>query len=264
MKNAVDFISFALSHAKAESVPEGAKLPISLDECGTEPWEYLYGTTGFTVTKGLLDERYNDFYRKKGWTREAFDFVTENWVALKRKATDCQGLLDAFLGTDVTANYCYTAWCTDRGSVEEITRPYELGEALFYRNGEGRMTHVGFVCGFLNGEPLAVEARGIRFGVVVTRFSERPWTHRGLVTRRLSYDPEYRDEQVILSVRRPMIQGESILNLQKALNALGYYCGSPDGKCGKLTMSGVMEFVRAHENKFASPSDDRERGKEAV
>lgn len=263
MKNAVDFISFALSHAKAESVPEGAKLPISADECGSEPWEYLFGTTGFTVTSILLDERYRNFYRKKGWTREAFDIATENWVALHRKATDCQGLLDAFLGTDVTANYCYTAWCTERGAIGDIARPYELGEALFYQNGEGRMTHVGFVCGFLAGEPLAVEARGIRFGVVVSRFSERPWTHRGLVTQKLSYDPDYRDEQVILEVKRPMIHGESILNLQKALNALGYYCGTPDGKCGKLTMGGVAEFVRAHERKSASPLNG-ERGKEAV
>lgn len=264
MKNAVDFIIFALSHAKAESVPDGAKLPISIDECGVEPWEYLYGTTGFTVTRPLLDERYENFYKKKGWTREAYDIATENWAALHRKATDCQGLLDAFLGTDVTANYCYTAWCTERGAIGDVARPYELGEGLFYMNGEGRMSHVGFVCGFLNGEPLAVEARGIRFGVVVTKFSDRPWTHRGLITRRLSYDPEYRDEQVVLSVTRPMIQGESILHLQKALNALGYYCGTADGKCGRLTMSGVDAFVRAHAKENAVPMESRDRRKESV
>ena len=108
------------------------------------------------------------------------------------------------------------------------------------------MTHVGFVCGFLDGEPLAVEARGIRWGVVVTRFSERPWTHRGLVTGRLSYDDEYRDEPIVLSIKKPMIQGEMVLDLQKALNALGYYCGPADGKCGKLTMMGLRAFVEAH------------------
>ena len=246
MKNAVDFISFALSHAKRASIPQDAKLPIDVEECGTEPWEYLYGTTGFTVTKELLDERFAHFYSKKGWTREAFDVATENWAALKRRATDCQGLLDSWLGTDVTANYCYTAWCSERGAISEVDRPYEIGEALFYRNAEGRMTHVGFVCGWINGEPLAVEARGIRFGVVVTRFSERPWTHRGLVTAKLNYDASLRDEPVVLSVKRPMIQGEHILNLQKALNALGYYCGTPDGKCGRLTMGGVTEFSEAH------------------
>ena len=246
MKNALDFIVFALTHAKQESIPEGAKLPIEIDECGREPWEYLYGTTGHKVTKALLDERYEHFYKSKGWTREAYDRVTADWPALKRSATDCQGLLDNFLGTDVTANYCYSAWCTAKGSIETVERPYEIGEALFYRNAEGRMTHVGFVCGYLNGEPLAVEARGIRFGVVVTKLSERPWTHRGLVTSKLSYDHEYRDEPVLLEVKTPMIQGECIAYLQKALNALGYYCGTPDGRCGRITMSGVREFAAKH------------------
>ncbi len=246
MKNAADFIIYALTHAKRESIPEGARLPISIDECGTEPWEYLYGTTGNAVSQALLDERYENFYRRRGWTREAFDAATENWAALKRRATDCQGLLDSFLGTDVTANYCYSAWCTERGSIETVERPYEIGEALFYRNSEGRMSHVGFVCGFVDGEPLAVEARGIRFGVVVTRLSERPWTHRGLVTAKLEYDDAFRDEPVILKVKKPMIQGECILHLQKALNALGYYCGLPDGKCGRITMSGVRAFSERH------------------
>lgn len=246
MKNAVDFIVFALSHAKRETIPEGAKLPVDADECGREPWEYLYGTTGTRVSKALLDERYEHFYKKKGWSREAYDIATENWAALKRRATDCQGLLDSFLGTDVTANYCYGAWCTRKGSIMEIDRPFKIGEALFYRNSEGRMSHVGFVCGFINGEPLAVEARGIRFGVCVTRLSERPWTHRGLVTEKLSYDDSFRDEPVVLSLRTPMIQGEHIEHLQRALNALGYYCGLPDGKCGSITMSGVRQFALAH------------------
>lgn len=246
MKSAHDFICWALSHAKRESVPKDAKLPIDQDECGVEPWEYLFGTTGEEVTNALLNERYEHFYRKKGWTREAFDVATENWAALHRRATDCEGLLDAFLGQDVTANYCYSAWCTEKGRIEALERPFEIGEALFHANNDGRMTHVGFVCGSLNGEPLAVEARGIRFGVVVTRLSERPWTHRGLVTQRLSYDTEYADEPVTLSVTRPMIQGEHIRNLQKALNALGYYCGIPDGKCGRITMGGVRAFACKH------------------
>lgn len=246
MKNAVDFIKYALTHAKAESIPREAKLPLDIEDCGGEPWEYLYGTTGTPVTKALLDERYKNFYSKKGWTREAFDIATENWAALHRKAVDCQGLLDSFLDEDVTANYCYTSWCTERGAIVDVERPYELGEALFYQNSEGRMTHVGFVCGFLNGEPLAVEARGIRFGVVVTRFAERPWTHRGRVTKKLSYNNEFRDEPVTLAVTKPMIQGEMIKDLQRALNALGYYCGPADGKCGKLTMNGVRAFAAAH------------------
>lgn len=246
MKTAKDFVIWALTHAKRESIPPEAKLPIEREEAGADPWEYLYGTTGCRVTKALLDERFENFYKYKGWTREAFDGATQNWAALGRRATDCQGLLDCFLDTDVTANYCYSAWCTEKGPVDQIDRPYKLGEALFYRNSEGRMSHVGFVCGFEKGEPLAVEARGVRFGVVVTRFSDRVWTHRGLVTKKLSYDEEFAPEQVLLRVKKPMIQGESIEHLQRALNALGYYCGTPDGKCGRVTMGGVRAFALRH------------------
>ena len=37
MKNAIDFVRFALSHCKRESIPEGAELPLDIEECGTEP-----------------------------------------------------------------------------------------------------------------------------------------------------------------------------------------------------------------------------------
>lgn len=246
MKNAIDFVRFALSHAKRESIPLGAELPLDIEECGTEPWEYLFGTTGVVVTQELLERRFDSFYKKKGWNRTSYDIATTNWAAKHVKVCDCQGLLDYYLGTDVNSNYCYSAWCTEKGSIDDVERGYRLGEAVFYRNPDGRMSHIGWICGFLGGEPLVVEARGLRYGVVVTKLSERPWTHRGLVTRQLIYDENCYDEQIVLAITKPMLQGAAIRNLQAALNALGYYCGTVDGKCGKLTMSGVHEFVEAH------------------
>ena len=51
------------------------------------------------------------------------------------------------------------------------------------------MGHVGWVCGFdEDGEPLVVEARGLYFGVVVTRMGSERWTHRGLMTVKFDYD----------------------------------------------------------------------------
>lgn len=246
MKNAIDFVRFALSHAKRETIPLGAQLPLDIEECGSEPWEYLFGTTGQPVTQNLLERKFSDYYGKKGWSRERYDIATENWAAKKVMVCDCQGLLDAYLGMDVNANYCYSAWCTDKGSMEAINRQYVLGEGVFYQNSSGRMGHVGYVCGFLAGEPLVVEARGLNYGVCVTKLSERPWTHRGLVTKQLIYDESCYDEQIVLSITKPMIQGDAVMHLQSALNALGYYCGKVDGKCGKNTMSGVSEFVEAH------------------
>ena len=35
MKNAIDFVRFALSHAKRETIPAGAQIPLDIEECGT-------------------------------------------------------------------------------------------------------------------------------------------------------------------------------------------------------------------------------------
>ncbi|MBQ2110609.1 MAG: peptidoglycan-binding protein [Clostridia bacterium] len=246
MKNAMDFIRFALSHAKPETIPLGAKLPLSFEECGTRPWEYLPGTAGDAVTQELLDERFANFYKLLGWSRERFDRMTENFVIKRVTASDSQGLLNAYLGLDATPHFCYSAWCTDKGEIGKVKRPFALGEAVFFRDEDGRAVHTGFVCGSLGGETLVVEARGLGSGVCVTKLTERPWTHRGLVTKQLIYDENCYDEQIVLSLRTPMLRGESIRQLQLALNSLGYFCGAADGVLGENTMTGVRDFVDAH------------------
>lgn len=40
----LDFIRWALTHAKPSTIPAGAKLPLPLAECGAEPWQYLFGS----------------------------------------------------------------------------------------------------------------------------------------------------------------------------------------------------------------------------
>ena len=256
MKTQLDFIKHALSHVKPETLPAGAKFPVAPDLIGTDPWEYLYGTTGTKITKALLDERFEHYYSKKGWTRDAYDELTKNWVG--RTSTDCQGLLDNPLGTDVTAHYDYTAWCTEKGSIKDIDRPYVIGEALFIASSiDNRMVHVGFVCGFLNGKPLVVEARGIRYGVVVTRFSERTWTHRGLVTKKLDYSTpvtlydEPSTSPVVFKLTTPHMTGDNVLALQRLLLSVGYTDHEdkplkPDGDLGKRTAAALDKFVAAH------------------
>ena len=193
--SAVDFICWGLTHAKKSSIPDGASLALPLDECSTEPWEYLYGTTGRICTQALLDEKYDKYYRDWGWSRSLYNKATAGWVENSVIVCDCQGLLDAYctqvLGvkTDIRADDCYTRWCTDKGRIRDISRAYVIGEAVFRANDYGTMKHVGWVCGFASdGEPLVLEERGLSYGCVVTRLSGRGWTHRGLMTVRFAYD----------------------------------------------------------------------------
>lgn len=194
MYNAKDFIRRALSHAKRESIPEGALLPVKTEECGTEKWEYLYGSVRVQTNKDTIDRYFTDHYAKS-MTREKYDSYTKDWPK-DGYATDCQGLLDAYvtydLGekTDINADMNYKYWCTDKGEIKSISRDFVLGEAVFMKNeSTGKMNHVGWVCGFMpSGEPLIVEARGIAYGVVVTRFNSRAWTHRGLMKAKFDYE----------------------------------------------------------------------------
>ena len=236
---------------------KSAVYPVPSDEVGVDPWHYLYGTVKRQTTKDALDERYENYYKGQGYTRAEYDKLTADWAETDY-ATDCQGLLDAYMTyelgekTDINANMNYKYWCEDKGEISKISRPYVIGEAVFMQNSlSGKMIHVGWVCGFIDsGIPLVMEARGIKYGVVITKLSERSWTHRGLMTVQFDYS-EPQAEPIKLELTDPMMQGEYVLLMQRALNALHYTdpSGWPlkeDGKCGPVTMYAVTNFAKAH------------------
>lgn len=260
MYNVTDFIKWALTHAERGSVPAGAVLPLPASECGSEPWHYLFGTVKVKTTKDRIEERWQNYYSKAGWTRTSYDAATAKWSA-GEYATDCQGLLDAWLTeqgekTDINSDMNYTGWCSDKGLIADIDRPYALGEAVFRANSAGRMVHVGFICGTLNGEPLVVEARGLRYGTQVSILSKRTFTHRGLMTKKFEYSAETPEgsgvkDMIKFEVASPMLKGDAFKAMQAALNAAGYTDadGKPideDGKWGKRSMQAFQRLLDEH------------------
>ena len=257
MTNVLDFIRWALTHVNPESVPSGAVLANgTATNVGTEPWHYLYGTVKSKTTAARIEERWRNHYSKT-WTREAYDRATA-CMSPGDFATDCQGLLDAYLTyelgekTDVNADYNYRKWCTGKGKISEIERPYKLGEAVFMANSRGKMSHVGWVCGLdLDGELLVVEARGLSYGVVVTRLEDRPWTHRGLMTKKFEYNKEEKPMATKFEVLSPMLRGDGIAAMQRALNANGYTDDNgnalkEDGKWGSKSQAAFRKLLEAH------------------
>lgn len=259
MYKATDFVRRALTHAKRESIPENAVLALPRQSCGAEPWQYLFGSVRVRTAQATLDRYFEDHYKKQ-MTRARFDELTAGWDR-NGYATDCQGLLDAYLTydrsepTDINADMNYRLWCTDKGRIGEIGRPYVLGEALFRANKAGRMTHVGWICGFMpDGEPLIIEARGIAYGVVVTELSERDFTHRGLMTKKFCYDENGEEndmEQTVYEAKTPMAQGEEYRAMQAALNLGGYTDGEcrpleEDGKWGARSQQAFEKLLLRH------------------
>ena len=257
MTNVLNFIRWALTHVNPNTVSSGAVLVGgTATNVGTEPWHYLYGTVRTKTTPYRIAERWENYYSSHGWSKASYDNATSG-MQPDDYATDCQGLLDAYLTyvqgekTDVNADYNYRKWCTGKGKISEVERPYELGEAVFMANSRGKMSHVGWVCGLdLDGELLVVEARGLSYGVVITRLEDRPWTHRGLMTKKFDYK-EKEPMATKFEVVSPMLRGDRIAVMQKALNANGYTDDNgnalvEDGKWGSKSQAAFRKLLEAH------------------
>lgn len=257
MTNVLDFIRWALTHVDPNTIPSGAVLVGgTATNVGTEPWHYLYGTVRAKTTPSRIAERWENFYSFHGWSKEGYDDATAK-MQPDDYATDCQGLLDAYLTyeqgekTDVNADYNYRKWCTGKGKISEVERPYELGEAVFMANSRGKMRHVGWICGLdSDGDPLVVEARGLSYGVVVTRLEDRAWTHRGLMTKKFDYK-EKEPMATKFEVIKPMLKGDGVKAMQNALNANGYTDDNgnklvEDGKWGSKSQAAFRKLLEAH------------------
>ncbi len=253
MYDVFEFISWALTHVTVSSVPKDAILPIPRKECGKEPWHYLFGTVKSRTTKAKIEERWTNYYKKAGWTREKYDVATEGFAA-DDIATDCQGILDAWLTyekddkTDINSAMNYNLWCTDKGLIKDIDRKYVIGEAVFRANAAGRIVHVGWICGFQGEEPLVVEARSLSYGTVVSVLSKRNFTHRGLMTNKFEYEKEA-EKMIKFENKSPMLRGEAYLSMQKTLNLAGYLDGSgnklvEDGKWGKNSQHAFESMLK--------------------
>lgn len=266
----IDFIRWALTHAKRESVPSGALLPVIIGDVGKEPWHYLYGSIRVQTTAYWLSYYYEHHYWKK-MTHAKYVEITSKWES-DDYATDCQGLLDAYLTyvmgikTDISADINYRTWCTDKGLIAEIDRPFVIGEAVFEESAKSDGTryknHVGWVCGFAaDGVPLVIEARGIAYGVVVTRMDEREWTHRGLMTNKFEYPEEENMGKLVFEVRRPMLQGDGYEKMQAALNAAGFTDANgnkldEDGKWGAKSQQAFDSLIAAYTPEVVIPEPD--------
>lgn len=242
MHSVIDFVKWALTHAAGASIVACAMYPLPLADIGREPWHYLYGTTGTHTTKQTLDERFKNYY-KNSYSWEEYCKITADWIA-SDFATDCQGLLDAYLtyecgeSTDINADMNYRDWCDNKGEIKKITRQYVLGEAVFIARDNGKMKHVGWICGFMpDGEPLVVEAKNIRYGVLITRLSAGNWTHRGLMSKKFEYpaEPATVGSKIEFAMRTPYLRGTAYSKMQDALDSAGYV--DMDGK--RLEIDGI-------------------------
>jgi len=138
-------------------------------------------------------------------------------------------------------------------------RLYRVGdEGSAVRDIQDRLSDLGFEC--------APDARscygdGTR-GAVIAFQRARGLDADGIVgpdTWRSLYEAGYRLGDRILFMRRPMMRGEDVAELQSRLNALGFDSGKVDGIFGPGTESAVIDFQH---NRFLA--EDGKVGPEVV
>lgn len=141
---------------------------------------YVYGTVGETYTQIVQDR----CWRMYGGIMGDYYYSVRAAKWKNRWVADCSGLLKAArraldgVWADVSAQGAYDQCMHVRGPIAQM--PAKPGCFVFMYGvsaaGVRRMTHVGLYIG--NGE--VIEARGVDYGIVITKLSERPWTHYGM------------------------------------------------------------------------------------
>lgn len=251
----IDFVKFVLQ--RVTYIPKTAVLPIPKEECCKITTHYLFGTVNQHATKALIDAKWHTFYSKHGWTETGYYNITKCFKPTDF-CTDCNGLLDWYLGIDVNANHTYNHFCTDQEEISKSTRPYVIGEAVFRKSGS-RMCHVGWIVGFdSDGEPLVAEARGLKEGVGVWRLCDRlpsgnktGFTHRALMKKIFEYDIDPNPNWIKFEVTKPYHKGDEYKAMQKALNMANYKDErgkklKEDGKWGPKSQFAFDTMLKNH------------------
>ena len=169
--------------------------------------------------------------------------------------TDCSGLIGDFRGKQIGSAQLYqTAY--KRLPIKDV-RKFAVGTVL-YKPG-----HVAVYIGVVNGTPMCIEAKGIDYGVVMSKVSETKWTY-GLTFSDMEYD--YRTaidgtwkEDTINPYTKPSAvlkkgdKGEGVKWLQWELREAGYDVSFTynnkqynsvdiDGSFGKITDAAVRSY----------------------
>lgn len=184
------------------------------------------------------------------------------WRQHAERVWDCQGLADGYVtdsgefgSVNVRARNNYASWCEPKGT-GSIPAKYRVpGAAVFIHSASaGYITHVGFLVEPVDsakpsGDWWVVEARGVMYGVVRTKLSERPWNRWGLMTRYFDYEAAGQAAQAFALGDRLLkngCEGGDVKEMQEALIELGYDCGKwgADGDFGDATEMAVRAFQK--------------------
>lgn len=216
---------------------------------------YIMGATGQDPRKWSVNSWWYTQYTSASQRKKAL-----YWREHAARVWDCNGLAEGlykdYAGVDINtkARYNYAQWCDPKGK-GLIPIAYRVpGAAVFWGTSAANIHHVAYLdrpvmADNPSGDWYLIEARGVMYGVVRTRLSERKPDFWGWMTKYFDYDAP----AVAPAPEEPRDlqngdEGEDVKQLQTNLIRLGYSCGrwGADGDFGDATELAVKRFQETH------------------
>ena len=216
---------------------------------------YIMGATGQDPKKWSTTSWWFTQYSGKQKTKALY------WREHAARVWDCNGLAEGiykdFSGVDINtkARYNYSGWCGEKGKGMIPATKRRAGAAVFWGNSASSIHHVGYLYKPVDaskptGDWYIIEARGVMYGVVMTKLSARKPNFWGIMDKYFDYvDADYVPTEPTLSERilKKRMEGSDVKTMQENLIALGYDCGKwgADGEFGSDTEAALKAFQEA-------------------
>lgn len=217
---------------------------------------YLMGATGQDPKKWSVNSwwftQYNNNPRQKAKALYWREHAAHVW--------DCNGLSEGIYRnhTDVDINtrarYNYSGWCNPKGSGMIPVKYRVPGAAIFWGDTASSIHHVAYlykpvVSDKPEGDWYIIEARGVMYGVVMTKLYERKPNFWGWMTKYFDYDNSESSPEpspTFHPLLRNGSENDAVKTLQTYLIELGYDCGrwGADGDFGDATELAVKKFQK--------------------
>lgn len=237
---------------------KGAKMPISLfieqaEAAVNRKDGYIFGASGQNPRAWAKTSSWFTQYSGSQKTQALY------WREHAARVWDCQGLCEGLLGDylgkaiDVRAVTNYTSWCDPKGA-GSIPLSYRIpGTAVFWGTSPEKIHHIAYlykpvVANKPEGDWYIIEARGVMYGVVITKLNERKPNYWGIMSKYFDYGTIEKTTDNSVTFYRTLqkgCKGEDVRVLQNALINLGYNI-SADGDFGSATDAAVRSFQKAN------------------
>lgn len=219
---------------------------------------YIMGATGENPRKWAVNSWWFSQYKNANQHAKAL-----YWREHAERVWDCNGLAEGLyqdysgVSINTQARYNYSQWCSPKGFGMIPVKYRVAGAAVFWGSSAPNIHHVAYLIrpvseGKTEGDWWIIEARGVIYGVVMTKLYERAPNFWGWMTKYFDYAnaTENAPEPLESPARdlRNGCEGEDVKALQTNLIRLGYSCGKwgADGDFGDATEMAVRAFQRDH------------------